>query len=157
MSGEEFREEDGVPQVLSFFSHFPLPRLLSKQICIVQTVDVPVILMSAEKLVTIAHFRRENDDQVSYPYLLFPLYVEQLADTLSNYVVAYEKYVTYKAAMTEGGPVDGDPVELPDLRLGKTILECCKSCAEQVPISQHSILRGWVSIQNLKLASCNVI
>ncbi len=61
-----------------------------------------------------------------------PLVLEQLAETLSNYVVAYEKYVAYKAALAEGSAFEGEPVELPDLRLGKTILECCKSCAEQV-------------------------
>ena len=63
--------------------------------------------------------------------------VEQLAETLGNYVVAYEKYVAYKAAIAEGGALDGEPVELPDLRLGKTILECCKSCAEQVNLQQN--------------------
>ncbi len=64
--------------------------------------------------------------------LTFSAVLEQLAETLSNYIAAYEKYVAYKAVLAEGGAIEGEAVELPDLRLGKTILECCKSCAEQV-------------------------
>jgi hypothetical protein len=44
----------------------------------------------------------------------------------------YDKYKAYTDAVRAGETPEGEPVELPDLRLGKTILECCKSCAEQV-------------------------
>ena len=33
--------------------------------------------------------------------------------------------------MSAGETPEGEPVELPDLRLGRAILENCKACAEQ--------------------------
>ena len=56
----------------------------------------------------------------------------QLADTLKAYVASYAKFKEYQEMVKRGETPEGDPVELPDLRLGKTILECCKACAEQV-------------------------
>ncbi len=56
----------------------------------------------------------------------------QLSETLGSYVGLYDKYKAYTDAVRAGETPEGEPVELPDLRLGKTILECCKSCAEQV-------------------------
>ena len=60
---------------------------------------------------------------------------KQLAETLNGYVASYDKYKAYTDAVKAGETPEGEVVELPDLRLGKTILECCKSCAEQVEAS----------------------
>lgn len=57
--------------------------------------------------------------------------VAQLFEVLNNYCQSYSKYQEYKEQLEENPDAGIDPAELPDLRLGRAILENCKSCAEQ--------------------------
>ena len=73
--------------------------------------------------------------------------VDQLHETLSKYCSSYDKFLQNRheatehggAATTATGDTDTteretdapDELEIPDLRLGRAIVEACKSCAEQ--------------------------
>ena len=67
---------------------------------------------------------------------------QQMLEVLQAYTKQYKLYVEQQEKIEEGQALaEGETaLELPDLRLGRSILLACKSCAEQANVRQHPLM-----------------
>jgi len=67
---------------------------------------------------------------------------QQMLEVLQSYTKQYKAYVAQQEKLSSEQPLaDGEPVlEMPDLRLGRSILLACKSCAEQGNVREQPLM-----------------